>query len=1068
MDQQDAPAEPCYLACADHSFHFDGGPQLREDCGAIIYEIDGYALAEELIRFYYREVPDRPFDLRIIRQSQFKLLDLVYVRRQISQAHSIANNLHCELYRTNDPTLRGIGLSVEKLASLEGELRLFLRTTGLRPGQETADTGTPQLWNALPVLPAATSLERASERLEFCLERHRLMFLYFAGAMRLREGLQEFVRQDEIRGWEAFTRSVDTEGEFLFKERWFLDRYADEAVVRFGSCDATDDTAKNQTRFWCLEEGSSTYLEASSDAVRNAVSQVRHFDKNKHWSDLLLRCLEVTHDNGSPRWYATSRCSWSYLGALDTVIAEVRKLAATAVSQAMYSVPSGVTTTGKSHYYLRVSISHEIYNEDPDALGKIAGSDYFPLYHEAFYFFRTHDERIGRRLLALFERRLKPEIDEDGDRRVRARFSLRASNELDDNDQFLADEELDQVSKEMRRARTSWRVKQGLVVAGNQIVRGEEWLSKSPPLDANASLQQRLHDQASRWEQSLLEQAATASVRDADPVGGSSPEAAIPAPASIRRRFIPDAVSAVIALRDILRVTAAHPGLSSNQTVTSIESGLREQVIFAADICHLNQILDIEDSAPSENWSELKLTLMATLFASWHPDIEEIPFDEIDDRMAAMLSLCQRQCRQAVRDLSNGFLEFIFAECREPLEHDDQAVRMAHAVALLDSYWSIIKQHVIAQMNSLVMMQPCPFVGLLRNLEDRMSRCLARLSTVGECEQVKEQISQLLEMLLSSEPDDLQVVPECTYGCIISVDEAIERLRLTTGPASTLARSEELAISYCAAAFAQYKKSIENASKQLLKPPAVQGASKSPPTRKVPSPDERSQTTVENSPLHPSRSDEKRSGRRDERRVGEEPADVAARLSNHEALELCRSWQDEALERGSGKGALSDSMWLEKCEVVEILAERLGLSSQALVSFRTSCKAFGIPSDDDCHSKLRPANEIVESMMNRLAAQTTKNSDQNGHLSEIDSLASSLSGTRQHVLRAMYKLNAVAMKVSANAIAEAAQMDNDARLRTELSNLRERELVGGNKGERGYSLTPLGFEVAKALSKTVS
>ena len=76
-----------------------------------------------------------------------------------------------------------------------------------------------------------------------------------------------------------------------------------------------------------------------------------------------------------------------------------------------------------------------------------------------------------------------------------------------------------------------------------------------------------------------------------------------------------------------------------------------------------------------------------------------------------------------------------------------------------------------------------------------------------------------------------------------------------------------------------------------------------------------------------------------------------------------------------------------------------------------------------------------------------------------------LSATKRLILKAIFELGALdeQQNVSCPKTATKVKMNPDARLRSELANLRTLKLLGGKKGQRGYWLTPTGIREAQRV-----
>lgn len=196
-----------------------------------------------------------------------------------------------------------------------------------------------------PATPPTAGSCQVRERVDNLLravERHRLMFLYWATACRRnplaihsRAGVNERVCGDEVRGWEEMVEAIDSDGEFLWTHRDVLDRYAQKAIERFGCGDGMRPAQPDEHGravpieggthpYWCLDEGSSGYLEQSSDAILDACRSLAEVGSESPLVGLVREATGLVRPDSHPRWYTSVVVKWSYLARLEALIARIK------------------------------------------------------------------------------------------------------------------------------------------------------------------------------------------------------------------------------------------------------------------------------------------------------------------------------------------------------------------------------------------------------------------------------------------------------------------------------------------------------------------------------------------------------------------------------------------------------------------------------------------------------------------------------------------------------------------------------------------------------------------------
>lgn len=202
-------------------------------------------------------------------------------------------------------------------------------------------------WEAMLINKASavrggvSATDRVNDLLR-AVERHRLMFLYWAAAcrrnplaVRSRTGVNERVLRDDVRGWKEMVEAIDAEGAFLWTHRNVLDRYAQEAIGMFGPGEGSrpgepDESGRSVPvdggtyPYWSIDEGSTSYLEASSDAIMEACRSLAEVSKHEAVIALVKDASAVARPEHHDRWYTNVVVKWSYLSSLDSLISRIK------------------------------------------------------------------------------------------------------------------------------------------------------------------------------------------------------------------------------------------------------------------------------------------------------------------------------------------------------------------------------------------------------------------------------------------------------------------------------------------------------------------------------------------------------------------------------------------------------------------------------------------------------------------------------------------------------------------------------------------------------------------------
>lgn len=839
-----------FLVAADPNYRFPDTAQVVEGLGAIVYRVDDESFAASLVALFQAEHPEREFDLRIVRASVLNPHQLILANRELRRAEVIGNNLSSEDYRTSDPVFAAIGKCAIALEQLESELRSVLddATGSVVPEScGNAYLATPAL---LQPVPKPQSLSEAFDRLTFVLERHRLLFLHFVVAVRRNPdsiggptGLYERVRPEELQGHQKYLDEIDPRGEFLFKNRWFLERYADKAISRFGPGEGHKPSVEGATHpYWSLDDIGAGYLQESADVIHTCAIWLREFGGNSDCNKLSEDCLTVACDREKSRWYSSIVTRWEYLAELDEVIAVVKRAAV--LHHRPGSSPNEIPEANDAWFYLRVNYDEAMFNHAPSDLGVVVGDpDYFPVDSGTITFFKVRGEVLAQRLVRLFNRGVKPEVEEEGETRFRASFLCEAADSLDEDDIFLLEELLANTRAEVERLDLEWEIHTGPEKrSGKQSVQADNASRQRRPLSGDVLSPQRLFDQARRWCEKLTEGSKESSAQNdqSQPPEAESSEETKDEPASDEtlRLVLPNAVMSAMGLRDLKRIRHFFPTAIPAEEAEAIQEQLRQSLESSAEICKLENVLKCGlDLANEGCGSDEAIGAIMALLAMHHPDgrVQVETAHERGEVMRAILDKCQQDVTEPLRGVLERIVNAMLYDCRIPTPEEDKSFdEPQRFLQMLRSYWGIVRSVVLHDSNAPAGYRPHPLMPLLVNLQARINACFERLTDLAGSNEAQGQVNGLIETLLNGDLDELQAVPEWNQNAIGEVDRFLEDARLSLGAKTyPLTPPEEVCLSVAAKTVQEYEEGLRRHWARIVR--QTSATSDSTPEGKSPS-----------------------------------------------------------------------------------------------------------------------------------------------------------------------------------------------------------------------------------------
>jgi len=321
---------------ADSAVHFGDTRRVLPSNGAVVALIPNRALAEAVVDMYQAERGTDVLPLVLVERSALSITQLALATRELARADSIGANLGCEDYATTDLVFQRIGSCALDLARLSAELEPVVAEHTSR----NSDGAGRQNPVSAPMQHVAARVEGLSR----AVERHRCIFLFWAQAHRRnplaihsRSGINERVDRDEIRGWKEMVDAIDSDGTFLWTHRDVLDRYAQEAIQSFGPGEGSRPAQPDEhgrgvpveggtPPYWSLDDGSTSYLEQSSDAILEACRALAQASDAGPALELVREASAIARAEGHPRWYTSVVVKWGYLADLDTLIARIKQI----------------------------------------------------------------------------------------------------------------------------------------------------------------------------------------------------------------------------------------------------------------------------------------------------------------------------------------------------------------------------------------------------------------------------------------------------------------------------------------------------------------------------------------------------------------------------------------------------------------------------------------------------------------------------------------------------------------------------------------------------------------------
>jgi hypothetical protein len=177
------------------------------------------------------------------------------------------------------------------------------------------------------------------ERVRTLLEKHRLMFLYFAVPKQINplatgnKWQLDCLKPDQFPKFKS--DEIDDDGEFLFTYRRRLEQFVQTCYSKFGSgagskprvltedCTVVD-VEGGSLPAWYLDDGACVYLDESAEQILASMRDAVRKGQSRLLQPFIKAIKDALHDQGKSKWYASEPVRWEYVSRLDSILHELR------------------------------------------------------------------------------------------------------------------------------------------------------------------------------------------------------------------------------------------------------------------------------------------------------------------------------------------------------------------------------------------------------------------------------------------------------------------------------------------------------------------------------------------------------------------------------------------------------------------------------------------------------------------------------------------------------------------------------------------------------------------------
>ena len=283
-------------------------------------------------------------------------------------------------------------------------------------------------------------------------------------------------------------------------------------------------------------------------------------------------------------------------------------------------------------------------------------------------------------------------------------------------------------------------------------------------------------------------------------------------PAALRQ-WLPTAVTAAMAIRDLYRIRHFYPdALPSSDAATMIDE-LVFHLELSINAAGMKEKVAPFYERPGGDGTKFidKMNNLFFVLLMQHPESDCDFSDEskAKEHMDEIIALCLARATGPVQENVRRLMDVMLVDCRIPNPVDDPTYREPRRyLQMLRHYWSLCHDIILGEMNAHMGYRPHRLMPLIVNLKARILRCCDALSAVEGVERGKETITQLLGALLEGSVDDLD--EDWTIGQLQQVASLIEELRLQLGSGTLpLTYEESLCIRQAAKAISEYRDDLK-------------------------------------------------------------------------------------------------------------------------------------------------------------------------------------------------------------------------------------------------------------------
>ena len=283
-----------------------------------------------------------------------------------------------------------------------------------------------------------------------------------------------------------------------------------------------------------------------------------------------------------------------------------------------------------------------------------------------------------------------------------------------------------------------------------------------------------------------------------------------------------EAVIASLALRDLYGIRRLYPDALAVGDAKEIHRLLVEYLKAGLSDSRFDAIRENLYCEPrfDDSLMEGKLSLIFATLVAHCPNVQIVGDSEkaIAESIDRGVKGCYERCARKLQDLLQQLFEIKIYDCRIPSPKDEPTFTdTRRSLQLLQSYWALCRSVISHQMGALVGFHSHPLLRILVNLRSRIEFYFDQLSDHEGVEQAKESVDILMEIVMSSEPDDLSAVPEWTRQKIQIVDTFLEKARLRSGSKTFPITSEEdVFIKQAEKAIEEYHKHVRTAGSRMI------------------------------------------------------------------------------------------------------------------------------------------------------------------------------------------------------------------------------------------------------------